>query len=156
MKRPGGFTLAEIIVATTLLCLVVVMMFNLYPTSLITIRHAEHRLTASARAQHVLEYERALPFHALASVAAVSPTQLDMTPTPTDPPADDGVTYKSDVTVAATGIPTPNICGATGYSHLYLITVTEWWNCRSDCPNPARYHTWHSMTSQLSVGSIHQ
>ncbi|MHB2019229.1 MAG: type IV pilus modification PilV family protein [Candidatus Xenobia bacterium] len=66
--RRQGFSLIEVIFAASLLSLVMLMMFNLYPSSLLTIRQAEHRLEATALAQSILEQYRAGPFSTLTTI----------------------------------------------------------------------------------------
>ncbi|HEY4000152.1 MAG TPA: hypothetical protein VGO93_14865 [Candidatus Xenobia bacterium] len=162
MKLPRnepGFSLPEVILAASLLSLVMVMMFNLYPTSLITIRHAEHRMTASSRAQHVLEYERGLSYKILASAAQASNgvVEPDFTASPNDLPADDLVYYKSDLTLTPTGDPSAHVNKCIcNYAEEVNIKVVEWWNERGDCPNPTNYHKWHSVTVEVNVPWIKQ
>lgn len=63
MKR--GFSLAEVILSTLVLSLVMMTVFNLFPSSALAVKKGEHRLTAEALAQAGLEGCRALPFNLL-------------------------------------------------------------------------------------------
>lgn len=162
--QPGrGFSLVEVIFAASLLSLVMLMMFNLYPSSLLTIRQAEHRLQATAKAQAILEQDRAGSFTVLQSATA-SPTQalFVLTPTPTCTGYDNGTKsyvvadgndngtyYLAERTVAT---PTPE--GAT--PRLLSDTVTVYWNERQDNPTIAgtSYRNWHSMTQELWICDI--
>jgi prepilin-type N-terminal cleavage/methylation domain-containing protein len=58
----GGFSLVELIIATTLLGFLLVVLFSIYPNSIIAVKHAEHRLKAAHLAQSILEQKRAGPF----------------------------------------------------------------------------------------------
>jgi prepilin-type N-terminal cleavage/methylation domain-containing protein len=77
-----GFSLIEVIMAVTILGLVIMFIFNLYPSSVLAIRHAEHRLRAVNLAQSILEEKRSGPFSALAAATDLK-----------DVTGDDGVIY---------------------------------------------------------------
>lgn len=66
MRSCGGLTLAETIIASCLLGLVVLAIFNLLPTSLMAMRQAEQQIRADQIAQETLELARQLPYEDLA------------------------------------------------------------------------------------------
>jgi len=84
-----GFSIIETIFAASILSIVIMVLFNLYPSSLLAVKRAEHRLEATTLVQSILEEKRAGPFTAL---TALSPeTYYNITP----PPAgEDGVQLK--------------------------------------------------------------
>jgi prepilin-type N-terminal cleavage/methylation domain-containing protein len=57
-----GFTLVEVMIAATLLGFIIMVLCSLYPSSVMAIRHAEHRIQASNLAQSVIELKRSGPF----------------------------------------------------------------------------------------------
>lgn len=63
--RRRAFTLAEVILSTLILSLVMMTVFNLFPSSALAVKKAEQRMTADALAQAGLEECRAAPFSAL-------------------------------------------------------------------------------------------
>lgn len=65
MRR--GFTLVEILVASTLLGVAFFAILNILPGSLAGMRHAHHLLCASDVAQRVMEQQRAVPFDSIAA-----------------------------------------------------------------------------------------
>jgi len=94
MRR--GFSLIETIFAASILSIVIMVLFNLYPSSLLAVRRAEHRLEATTLAQSILESKRAMPFSQLTSltvdtdyaVPGSDPTWTDpLTPAASDPAA---------------------------------------------------------------------
>lgn len=64
MKR--GFSLAETLLGFALISLVVVLVINLIPSSMATVRSSEQRYRAETLAQNVLEERAGLPFSQLA------------------------------------------------------------------------------------------
>ncbi len=61
-RGPAALTLIEMIITTTLLGLIMLFLFNIYPNSVMAIRHGEHRLKAACVAQSTLEQKMASPF----------------------------------------------------------------------------------------------
>ena len=57
-----GFSLAEVIISTLVLSLVMMTVFNLFPSSALAVKKGEQRLTAESLAQAGLEECRARPF----------------------------------------------------------------------------------------------
>ncbi|MHC9541658.1 MAG: hypothetical protein AB9903_19305 [Vulcanimicrobiota bacterium] len=53
-----GVSLAEIVITITLLGFIFMILFNLYPSSIATMRHAQHLIEASNMAQSILETQR--------------------------------------------------------------------------------------------------
>lgn len=66
MRR--GLSLIETILAASILSLVIMILFNLYPATMVAVRRAEHRLQASGWAQSLLEDARGMPFSSLAAM----------------------------------------------------------------------------------------
>jgi uncharacterized protein (TIGR02598 family) len=64
-----GFSLVETIFAASILSIVLMVLFNLYPSSLLAVKRAEHRLEATTLAQSVLEKKRTRPFGELNSLS---------------------------------------------------------------------------------------
>jgi len=60
-----GISLAELILCFFLLGLVVVLIFNLYPTSVASVRYSGQRLQANALAESLLQQQLARPFSQL-------------------------------------------------------------------------------------------
>ena len=64
--RRQGFSLAEVILSTLIISLVMMTVFSLFPSSALAVKKGENRLTAEALAQAGLEECRGLSFEALA------------------------------------------------------------------------------------------
>lgn len=64
MKR-RGLSLAETVLATTLAGMMLVLIINLFPSSMATVRKAELRLRAATLADSLLEQKSVLPFSKL-------------------------------------------------------------------------------------------
>ncbi|HEY4002564.1 MAG TPA: prepilin-type N-terminal cleavage/methylation domain-containing protein [Candidatus Xenobia bacterium] len=155
-----GFSLVEVIFAASLLSLVMLMMFNLYPTSLLTIRQAEHRLQANSLAQAVLESYRAGPFASTyGGTATVSPGVVNSFQSPSGLPSYgiDGVQYWTEA------LASPSIDGA-GSCRLVDLRVTCFWDERSD-HEPGQWpanagnlsgtvERWHHLTQELYICDI--
>lgn len=62
-----GFSLVELIITTTLMGFILLILFNLYPQSVMAIKHAENRLKAATLAQSLIEQKRAGPFTDIAT-----------------------------------------------------------------------------------------
>ena len=60
-----GLTLIEVLFATTLIGLIIIFLFCLYPSSVMAVRRAEHRMKAVQLAQSILEVKRFGPFSEL-------------------------------------------------------------------------------------------
>ncbi|MEW6278658.1 MAG: hypothetical protein AB1758_08565 [Candidatus Eremiobacterota bacterium] len=90
-----GFSIIEAILSISLLALLIMLLFNLYPTSLLGIRRAEHRLLADNLARSLVERERARPF-------------ADLTPLPpTNQPSftnEDGVIFQPVLEIRPVGV----------------------------------------------------
>lgn len=65
MTRSRGLTLGETIIASCLLGLVMLAVFNLFPASLFAMRQAEQQIRADQLAQEILETTRQKPFEQL-------------------------------------------------------------------------------------------
>lgn len=84
MRR--GFSLIETIFAASILSIVLMVLFNLYPSSLLAVRRAEHRLEATTLAQSILESKRAMPFSQLTGLTVDTDYEVPGSdPTWTDP-----------------------------------------------------------------------
>jgi Tfp pilus assembly protein PilV len=66
VKRSQGLSLGETIIASCLLGLVILAVFNLFPASLFAMRQAEQQIRADQLAQEILETTRQKPFEQLA------------------------------------------------------------------------------------------
>lgn len=64
MKR-SGLTLVETILALSLLSVLLILLLNLFPTSLRAVRQSEQRLLATGLARSLLEEQTARPFASL-------------------------------------------------------------------------------------------
>lgn len=62
MKRPRALSLVEVIFTVSVLALVFMVLLNVLPTSILSVRKSEHRLTAGSVAQAVLDECRSAPF----------------------------------------------------------------------------------------------
>jgi len=62
-REPAGLTLIEIIITTTLLGMILLFLFTIYPNAVMAIRSGEHRLKAANIAQSMLEKKMAVPFY---------------------------------------------------------------------------------------------
>ena len=60
MRR--GYTLVENLMAFTLIALVMILLLNLFPSSMATVKRSEQRYEALTLAGNVLEQQAALPF----------------------------------------------------------------------------------------------
>lgn len=81
----------ETVVSCFVLCLVMVALFNLFPSSMYALKRGECQLLAEQEAQSWLEIYRAQPFDSLPNSAG--PLAL-----PARPPVN-GVTYSPEVTI---------------------------------------------------------
>lgn len=64
LKRgSAGLTLIEMIITTTLLGMILLFLFTIYPNAVMAIRSGEHRLKAANIAQSMLEKKMAVPFY---------------------------------------------------------------------------------------------
>ncbi len=68
-----GFSLMELIFTATLLSVIILAFFNLLPSSIMAIRHAEHRIEATAFADSILEEKRSSPFSKIEETPAIPP-----------------------------------------------------------------------------------
>ena len=89
MSRRGA-TLIEVLLAFTLTALMIVLILNLFPTSMATVRQAEQRQVAGTLAESQLERRARLPFSSL-------PVGLrEQIPSP---PPQDGIEYHTQLEV---------------------------------------------------------
>lgn len=65
MRQRRGFTLIETIFATFIISVVIVAIFDLFPSSMVAIKRSEMQIEANDIAQSVLEDMRAVPFDSL-------------------------------------------------------------------------------------------
>lgn len=72
-KSNSGLSLAEIVITVTLLGFIMMTLFNIFPSSMGAIRHAEHQMIASNLAQSILEEKMAGPFNELSIAPALDP-----------------------------------------------------------------------------------
>lgn len=79
VRRTQGFSLIEVIVALTLLAVVINLLFNLFPTSILGLRQAEHQIAADSLARSLIETQRAQPF---SQMVPLPPTDMDPVPGP--------------------------------------------------------------------------
>ncbi len=125
-RRSHGLSLAEIVITITLLGFIFMILFNLYPSSIATMRHAEHLIEASSYAQSILEFQREGPF----SLFDTEPIVKDMV-------GADGTNYS--LTFTAITIPSPQCDSLKGAR----VTVS-WKERKRDC----------SVTKELYVCNI--
>jgi Tfp pilus assembly protein PilV len=111
-----GVSLAEVVITITLLGFIFMILFNLYPSTIATMRHAEHIIEATSFAQSILEKKRAEAFSA-----------FDTAPSPLETlNGSDGTTYTP--TFSPIAVPSPqsdNLKGAR-------VTVT-WLERKKTC-----------------------
>lgn len=69
MRR--GYTLVENLMAFTLIALVMILLLNLFPSSMATVKRSEQRYEALTLAGNLLEQQAALPFSKLVPGSAV-------------------------------------------------------------------------------------
>jgi len=77
-----ALSLIETILAASVLSMVMMILFNLYPSSMLAVRKAEHRLQATAMAQSLLEFVRAQSFNNVMAVLQTDPTTSPMMGSP--------------------------------------------------------------------------
>jgi hypothetical protein len=82
-KRTTGVTLAELVITVTLFGFIIMLLFNLYPSSIGALKHAQLLFESSGLAQSKLEEIRRQPF-----------TVLDNPPGPINDAFSDGTTYQ--------------------------------------------------------------
>lgn len=144
MRR--GFSLIETIFAASILSIVLMVLFNLYPSSLLAVRRAEHRLEATTLAQSILEAKRALPFSQLATLApntdyalpdgdpswtdALAPPPVDATDTRTAKQRYKDALVRGDGTELRPRFQTFTVAG-TDASRLLGVRVTVEWDEKS-------------------------
>ncbi len=78
-----ALSLIETILAASVLSMVMMILFNLYPSSMLAVRKAEHRLQATAMAQSLLEFVRAQSFN---NVLAIMQQDSNLSPSMTGTP----------------------------------------------------------------------
>ncbi|MEW6278458.1 MAG: hypothetical protein AB1758_07555 [Candidatus Eremiobacterota bacterium] len=108
MRR--GMSLAELILTATLLALIFIFLLNILPTTMMSIRQAEHRIRASAVAQAILDECASGPFRDLQANATYipgSPGPLGAMLGRQDLRMDDGVVLQPtlEVSAGAAGVP---------------------------------------------------
>lgn len=110
MRQTKGLTLTETIFALFLLGTVLVLLFNLFPTSVVALRQAEARNRAHQIANGVITRQMSLPYSQLVASG----------PTPLNPVASGGVTFQ----------PTLEVFDIPGRNPLYLrgLRVTVNWS----------------------------
>ena len=81
-KSQWGLSLTEVIFAASILGLVMMVLFNLYPTAILSVKVAEHKLKAANLAQSILEEKKSGKF-----------SDLYNPPPLTDVKGNDGVIY---------------------------------------------------------------
>jgi len=64
-KRPGGLSIAETVVAASLLCLLLIGVLNLLPSALTTVGYIQQRQAAAILAQDALNVVASRPFDTL-------------------------------------------------------------------------------------------
>jgi Tfp pilus assembly protein PilV len=69
-----GFSVIEVMFAFALLGFILIVLFSLFPTTIMAVRHAEHRLKAVNIAQSLLEQKRAGSFSQLADIPLLTDT----------------------------------------------------------------------------------
>jgi Tfp pilus assembly protein PilV len=85
-RAEKGLSMIEVMFAFALLGFILIILFSLFPTTIMAVRHAEHRLKAITIAQSLLEEKRAGSFSSLAATAALADV--------IDP--DDGIAFHRD------------------------------------------------------------
>src|ERR1700712_2910962 len=88
MRKRAAISLVETIIALGLVALVVILVVDLYPSAMATLRHAERTAVASSIAASILEQKMALPFNEL------TVGSLDL-----EPQKQEGIMYKPHVEV---------------------------------------------------------
>lgn len=88
MRKHAGISLVETIFALGLVALVVILVVDLYPSAMATLRQAERQSVATNLASSVLDQEMALPFTQLTVGSQTLPAQVT-----------DGITYTPRVEI---------------------------------------------------------
>lgn len=136
-----GFSLIETIFAASILSLVMMVLFNLYPSSLLAVRRAEHRLEATTLAQSILETKRAEPF----SVLAAKTPDLYYTRQNDDdlkklaPGSDANGIVKEDGVTLVPSFKVFHVSGTDPSRMLGLQAVVEWDENQNTQPNLRRH-----------------
>jgi len=71
-RGPAALTLIEMIITSSLLGLILLFLFNIYPNSVMAIKHGEHRLKAACVAQSMLEQKMSYPFYDIDTIPDLS------------------------------------------------------------------------------------
>ncbi|MBI3926022.1 MAG: type II secretion system protein [Armatimonadetes bacterium] len=88
MRTERGFTLIETIFATFIFSMVIIALFNIYPTAAVAVKRSEGQIQANAIAQSCLEEMRAMSFDSLTTRTWTPPAQAPFTAQTLD-----GITY---------------------------------------------------------------
>ncbi|MGE0489677.1 MAG: hypothetical protein AB7S38_10735 [Vulcanimicrobiota bacterium] len=110
MKR--AFTLAETIFATFVLALVMMTLFNIFPSSALAVKRGEMQLLADSVAEAHLEQQRAMAFDSLAIAAESYLPDQDLK----------GLHFKPSLTISA--VPGSDV------DRLKSVNVNVYWSFR--------------------------
>lgn len=111
-----GFSLLETILATFILSLITMAVFNIFPSSVMAVKRGEMELEADSIAQQILEERRAIPFEDL---TLGDSTMLDVVVA--------GTIFKSRVKVSNVPAPATEPNPPTNVDFLKSVRVTVEW-----------------------------
>jgi type II secretory pathway pseudopilin PulG len=85
LTRPRGVSLVELVVTLFVIGIMLILLLNLFPTSMATVKQGERYLQAETLAQSILEQQRARPYKELeVGIYLLDPVRYegsDLTPT---------------------------------------------------------------------------
>lgn len=145
MRR--GFTLIETIFSAFIISLVIITIFNLYPSSMVAIKRSEMQIEANAIAQSLLEEMRSVRFSDLLAArgAGYTPPALpgpDPLPPAFRPVEHEGITFTPQVPVEVFDVPGADPdCAGSGEPCIVGIRSRVTWSFQSK-NYEAVYETW--------------
>lgn len=122
MKR--GFSLLETVLATFIMSLITMAVFNIFPSSVMAVKRGEVELQADAIAQQILEEHRAKPFEELVIGPAIALPQVTL----------GGTVFRPGVRVFEVG----SGANAANPDHLKAVRATVDWTHSSISHSLAR------------------
>jgi uncharacterized protein (TIGR02598 family) len=137
-----GLSLLEVVFTASLLAIVVMVLMNVIPTAMLSVRKSEHRVVAQTVAQAVVDECRAAPFSRLLndqSVSAATPGALGDILRRCRQEGNDHVVFEPRLvvgTVSGTAAPRDTLC---------QLQVTVSWKYRDDT---------YSLERSLRVSSL--
>ncbi|HXE71439.1 MAG TPA: hypothetical protein VNO81_02165 [Candidatus Nitrosotenuis sp.] len=128
MKK-RGLSLLELVVTASLVTMIFVLMMNIFPSGMVAMRQADHRLAAQAKCRELLDFCQAGGFAPLATDGTYTPEEPGFLAGHLEPVVlDDQVVLRPTVTVSAAPPPAGQPPAPRG--NLALVTVKVEWRER--------------------------